>query len=420
MSSSRAASGPLFVWVWLPGHGDPVVAGRVDRRGGSVVFGYGASYLARAGAIALYDPELPLGRGTIEPPPGLRIAGCLLDAGPDSWGRRVITTRLLGSDADSAATQLDDLTYLLHAGSHRIGALGFSRSPSEAPTPSADDATLDDLARVSEMVQAGDAVPSELAAALVAGSSVGGARPKALLRDGDRQLIAKFSSLTDEYPIVRGEFLAMRMAQRCGLDVATVRLSSALGKDTLLVERFDRPPGTAERRIVVSALTMLSLPETSPQYASYADLAQLVRERFAEPRKTLRELFARISFNIICGNTDDHARNHAAFWDGRELRLTPAYDICPYLRGGGEATQAMIIGGPRDPFRYSNLAGLVKRAPVYGLTPNDGREIVEHQLDTVAASWGDACDEARLSHTERQMFRRVFPHPYTLEGFSEG
>ena len=69
-------------------------------------------------------------------------------------------------------------------------------------------------------------------------------------------------------------------------------------------------------------------------YASYEDLAEIVRHRFEAPRATLRELFGRLVFNILCGNTDDHARNHAAFWDGARLSLTPAYDICPQARAG--------------------------------------------------------------------------------------
>jgi serine/threonine-protein kinase HipA len=408
-------SDAAFVWVWLPGAEDPVVAGRVDRRGGRFVFGYGRSYLARADAIALYAPELPLGPGAIEPGDGLDLAGCLQDAGPDAWGRRVILGQLLGAEAPEDA-ELDHLTYLLNAGSDRIGGLDFQTSPT-AYVPRGDgSATLEQLARFAELVQAGEPVPATLEAALTAGSSVGGARPKALLRDGDRRLIAKFSSLTDEYPIVRGEFVAMRMAALCGLDVASVELTVANGKDVLVVERFDRVPGTRQRRLMVSALTLLGLPEFAPREASYGALAEIVRERFAEPRRTLRELFARITFNVACGNTDDHARNHAAFWDGRTLTLMPAYDVCPYLRGGGEATQAMMIGAPGDPFRFSRLAGCVERAGVYGLRRAAAREIVDAQLATIDEHWDEVCDEGRLTTVERRMFKRVFPHPYALEG----
>jgi serine/threonine-protein kinase HipA len=117
----------------------------------------------------------------------------------------------------------------------------------------------------------------------------------------------------------------MELAHRAGLNVARVELAHALEETVLLVERFDRLPETDQRRSLVSALTILSLNELAARHASYTDLAQIIRASFMEPSAKLREIFSRITFNILVGNTDDHARNHAAFWDGQMLTLTPAY-----------------------------------------------------------------------------------------------
>ena len=123
----------------------------------------------------------------------------------------------------------------------------------------------------------------------------------------------------------------MRLAKLVGLNVAAVKLKRALGKDALLVERFDREKARQGwlRKPIVSALTLFALDEMMAMYASYQDLADIIRHRFINSTEALRELYGRIVFNILCGNTDDHARNHAAFWDGKSLTLTPAYDICP-------------------------------------------------------------------------------------------
>ncbi len=129
----------------------------------------------------------------------------------------------------------------------------------------------------------------------------------------------------------------MELAHRAGIKAARVELTRALKKTVLLVERFDRLPETDERRSLVSALTMLGLNELAARHASYANLAQIVRASFMDPGLNLRELFSRITFNILVGNTDDHARNHAAFWDGQMLTLTPAYDVCPQVRNTGRA-----------------------------------------------------------------------------------
>jgi serine/threonine-protein kinase HipA len=190
-----------------------------------------------------------------------------------------------------------------------------------------------------------------------------------------------------------------------------------MGRDVLLVERFDRVPGTRQRRALVSALTILGLDEMMARYASYADLAQLVRERFVDARATLHELFARIVFNILTGNSDDHARNHAAFWDGESLSLTPAYDICPQPRAGGETSQAMMIG--TDGFRMSQLAGCLERASTYMLRENDARELIDHQVEVIEREWQEVCDLAQMTAVDRSLFwGRQFLNPYAFDGYS--
>jgi serine/threonine-protein kinase HipA len=402
-----------FVWIWLPGATEAVVAGRLETAGELIAFTYGRSYLEREDRIALYLPELPLQRGPISPLVG-EIAGCIADAAPDAWGRRVILNRIAGQDALDT-TELGILTYLLESGSDRIGALDFQTSASAYVARWTANATLAELAESAARVEQGIPLSPALDQALLHGTSVGGARPKALLRDGARRLIAKFSSSTDTYPVVKGEFVAMELARLAGLNAATVQLDRALGKDVLLIDRFDRSTN-GSRRAMVSALTILGLDEVAARYASYADLAQLIRTRFTEPVPTLRELFARITFNILTGNNDDHARNHAAFWDGSTLTLTPAYDICPQPRAGGETAQAMAIS--EDGYRMSQVAGCVARASTYLLSEPDAHEIVDHQIEVIETHWTEVCDRAALTEVDRALFwRRQFLNPYALEGY---
>lgn len=405
-----------FVWIWLPGAAEPVVAGRLEVAGDLVDFNYGRSYLARPDAIPIFEPELPLEAGRIPPPAGMAVAGCVADAGPDAWGQRVVMNRLLGAagrDADPA--DLSPLTYLLESGSDRSGALDFQASPRVYAPRENGSADLAELMSAADRVEAGVPLAPALADALLAGSSIGGARPKAALQDGERSLIAKFSATDDRYPVVKGEFVAMRLARAAGVEAADTELRQVIGRDVLLVDRFDRPGG-GRRRAMVSALTILGLGEMMGRYASYADLAEVILERFSDAIPALRELFGRMTFNVLVGNTDDHARNHSAFWDGRELTLTPAYDICPQLRSGGEASQAMAIR--RDGFRLSQVAGCIEAAPAFRLTTAEAREIVDHQIASIESNWGEICDLAELSEVDRAYFwRRQFLNPYSLEGY---
>jgi len=129
-----------------------------------------------------------------------------------------------------------------------------------------------------------------------------------------------------------------------------------------------------QRRAVVSALTILGLGGMFARYASYADLARVIRERFTDARRTLRELFARVTFNIVVGNNDDHARNHAAFWDG---------------------------------------------ASTYPLSEPDAHEIIDHQVQVIESERDDVCDRAGMSAVERRYFwRRQFPNSYAMEGYT--
>lgn len=400
--------GRAYVWVWLPGATAPVVAGLLEDHGGHCDFLYGRSYLARQDAVPLYLPELPLQTGWINPLPGLAAPGCIRDAGPDAWGRRVVERRLALQGNHERSTEL---LYLLESGSDRFGALDFQASPDEYVARSTE-ATLDEMVRAAELVLAGEPLPASLSAALLHGTMIGGARPKVALVDGQRHLIAKLSTNDDPYPVVKAEGLATDLARRCGISVPSTEVTKVLDRDVLLTERFDRLPG-GMRRMAVSALTIAGLNEELGRYATYWELAATIRERFSAPAEALRELFTRITFNICVSNTDDHAKNHAAFWDGGQLSLAPAFDITPSLRSGGEAAQAMAIGP--DGWRYSQLAGCLERAGAYGLSYREAKEIVDHQISVIVAQWDEAADRSHLTASEKDvMWRRQILNPYCL------
>ena len=415
------APGEAYVWIWRPGATAPVVAGRIARDGERLIFNYGQSYLDANDCIPIYEPELPLRRGAIAPDAGLSVAGCLRDAAPDAWGRRVILNRIFaskGKDADVAA--LDELTYLLQSGSDRTGALDFQHSPSEYVPRAVQTATLEELLNAAEKVETGVPLAPDLGWALFHATSLGGARPKAMIQDGVTRTIAKFSSSTDTYNVVKAEYVAMRLAARAGLNVAPVNLEHVAGKEVLLVERFDRARTKDgwTRKAMVSALTLFGLDEMMARYASYEDLAEIIRHRFTSPKATLHELYGRLVFNILCGNTDDHARNHAGFWDGEHLTLTPAYDICPQSRTGNVASQAMLIVGAK---RMSTLSTCLEAAPNFQLSETAAKDIIARQIGTVRDGWDDICEEAELTEVERSLFgRRIFLNDSIFDGAAEG
>lgn len=409
-----------FVWVWLPGCNEPVVAGKIYTEGKKYNFIYGQSYLERFNAISLFSEELPLQPGTIEPATNLEIAGCLRDASPDAWGRRVIIYRqhVYGAGQGSPV-ELDELTYLLASGSDRIGMLDFQLSATDYEPRFTDNATLEELMEATSCVEKGLRMNPALEKALLHGSSIGGARPKALIESENKKYIAKFSSSNDTYSVVKAEFLAMRLANIAGINAAIVRLEKASGKDVLLIERFDRVLSEGEwtRKGLVSALTLLRLNEMEARYASYTDLAELIRLKFDQPKQTLKELFNRMVFNVLCGNNDDHARNHAAFWDGVQLKLTPAYDICPQNRTGQESSQAMLLFNDDNHSRFSTC---INAANDFMLDENQAIDIIIQQVKTFSQNWDDLCNEAEINPVDRGfLLGRQFLNPYSYQDLDQ-
>ncbi|HPU12669.1 MAG TPA: type II toxin-antitoxin system HipA family toxin [Aeromicrobium sp.] len=396
----------VFVWTWLPGQVEPVVAGALERRGDRQVFYYAESYRSRLDAIDLYTPELPLRAGFIEPKGSLTLAGCLKDGTPDSWGRRVIESRLGAGESN-----LLEEEYMLLSGSNRFGAIDFQRSPTEYVSR-AETASLDELHEAADRLESGQPLSPVMQEALLRGTSIGGARPKVLVEDGHGvQWIAKLSSTSDRvFHVVNAEGAAMELARRAGLRVPETVVTESLGRDVLLVRRFDREPDGC-RHHVVSALTMSGEDEMGARYVTYPSVLEVLR-RYTAPGDTGvgRELFERIAFNIAISNSDDHARNHAALWDGKHLTLSPAYDLAPGLRSGDSSEQAMWFDA-KGTHRRSNFAELVSFAHEYDLTVVEARGVIDGLVESIHENWDESVEISRLSDADAKHLwhRQILP-----------
>ncbi len=181
--TSKPTCNEIYVWIWLPDETGPVVAGKLTRIDHRILFTYGQSYLERPNAISIYDKELPLKNGAQEKTFGTEpMPGCIRDAAPDAWGRRVILNKLLGAKGKTAdPSDLDEFTYLMESGSDRIGGLDFQRSPKVYEPRLSGEARLEELLQSAELVEKGIPLTPELAQAINHGTSIGGARPKALI-----------------------------------------------------------------------------------------------------------------------------------------------------------------------------------------------------------------------------------------------
>jgi len=320
-------------------------------------FAYGLRYLERPNAlevdpVSLSTQDKSAVRGkALFPPNNLPLFGGIRDAAPDAWGRRVIESRL-----KAPANSLPESTYLLHAGSQRVGALDIRSSREAEPTLGY--GTWDNLQYLmdaAERIDEGLPVPANLEEIIVEGSPLGGARPKATVRDNERILwLAKFASRKDALAVPIIETATLRLAAAAGLTVPPVKLFQLGERTVMLIRRFDRYwakpgpdahlpedllstapiAGLVEKRLgFVSGLTLMACDEMESPDKSYADLAQAIRRYCHESviRENNRELFDRLIFNIFVSNDDDHLRNHGFVRDVRlpGWRLSPLYDVMP-------------------------------------------------------------------------------------------
>lgn len=404
----------IHVWRWLDGQSKPIPAGVLrEDTAGVLHFSYRSDYLARPDATSI-APDLPLRQEWFSPTAYMSAPGAIRDAAPDAWGRRVILDKVTGARGINADVDiLSERTYLLESGSDRFGSLDFQLSD-EMYVERGGGASLSELHHASEIIQSGAPLSTQLSEALVKGTSIGGARPKAVITDEDgKQYIAKFSSSTDPMPVVESEAACLYLARHAGIDTPNTKVVRSLGKNVVLVARFDRgPDGT--RIQALSALTLLGMSEIEARYGSYPDLLDVLRSHDADS-KVGEELFRRVAFNIAISNTDDHLRNHAALWDGQSLRLTPAYDLSPMMRSGDTASQAIAYG--RDGERESSFAGLIDTCSAYGMSRNEAIESVDQLRGSINDNWKDAADFARLSNFDRKLlYGRQILHPATSYG----
>lgn len=402
----------LFVWIWLPDAAEPTVAGRLRLSSKGYEFVYGQRYRENSHAFSLDPHILPLQHTAFGP--RAMLFNPLRDAAPDAWGRRVLLYRLKMS-ATTDTQELSEIDYLLHGNEHRIGALHFQTSADTYCPSSVISATLEELYQAAEAINQGQSISNHLLDVLQHGTSIGGARPKATLMQDNQAWIAKFSTQTDFFPAVRQEALGMELARRLHINTAKTELHHVLGKDVLLVKRFDRHyelKNVWQHKHMISALTTLQLDEMEARYASYIDLAAFLWKYAKNPKAQCQELFRRMVVNILIGNTDDHARNHSFFWDGKIAELTPAYDVGVLSRIGQEASQAMIIG---EKGTLSSRTNALSRCEVFGLTYREANDIFEALIDAIHVNWKDACDIAKLTQIERQqLFGRAVLSPAVL------
>ncbi|MFI5889068.1 type II toxin-antitoxin system HipA family toxin [Actinoplanes sp. NPDC051513] len=373
----------------------------------TATFSYDRDYLSYRGAYSI-DPALGLTGGSWPLPHGL--SGAFGDASPDRWGRNLIAKRLraeAGIEGRPMPT-LDDRDYLLGVSDEtRQGALRFKTDADgefQHPAPE-----VPKLIALPTLLHAADTVARDqpdsmdaIKTLLDAGTgSLGGARPKASVRDGDRLLIAKFPHHADEWSVIAWEKTALDLAEAAGISVPRRQLVGIEGSQVLLLDRFDREG--ASRIGYLSAMTLLEAEDG--QRRDYTEIAEVIPEHSSATTADLKQLWRRIAFSIAFHNTDDHLRNHGFLRHGSGWRLAPGFDINPNPDLAAQrVTSIGGAGGPAD-----EVSALLMYSELFGLTDHQARTALG-EIGDATSNWTVVARRNGIAEAEIARFERTLSH----------
>ena len=404
------------VLVYVDLQGEPVHVGslwsRVRGRRESASFEYEASWLEHPERFAL-EPALTLAPGPFHTLPEKAPSGAIGDSAPDRWGRALMQRAERRNAQREGRTRrtLFEVDYLLFVDDEaRQGALRFSETPGGPFLAEPGGSRIPPLVELPRLLSAAERVGSEeeddedLRILIRPGSSLGGARPKASVRDGDGHLaLAKFPDRRDDFSIVTWEGVALSLAEKAGVVVPEWRMEAIDGRPVLIVRRFDRVAGW--RVPFLSAMSMLGANDNEPH--SYLEIADALTQYGAATREDSEQLWRRIVFNVLISNTDDHLRNHGFLYGGGVgWRLCPAYDLNPTPVETGPRVLSTAIDTD-DPTASLDLA--LATAEYYGIKAPDAKAIVI-EVARAVSDWRAAAARWNISPREMDRMASAFDH----------
>jgi len=364
------------------------------------------------------DPDLGLYHGIQYLRDEKSNFGVFLDSSPDRWGRVLMDRResILSRMENRPRRNLNESDYLLGVfDEQRMGALRFKETASGDFLNDNRNFATPPWTSIRELEQASYQLENELLddspellkwlyMLLAPGSSLGGARPKAGVRNTDGSLwIAKFPSKEDQYDVGAWEMVINELAQMAGLNVAQAVAKPFYGKrHTFLTKRFDRT-SAGKRLHFASAMTLLGYTDgvSFQEGASYLELAEFITRKGANVNWDLEELFRRIVFSICVSNTDDHLRNHGFLLTPNGWTLSPAYDMNPNPKGAGLKLNISAHDNSLD------LALAAEVASFFRLTDAQAAVIIQNTVEVVS-KWRQTAMKYKISRDEQYQMKSAF------------
>lgn len=380
-------------------------------------FEYTENWLYNFSHIML-DPDLYNTKGRQFVPADKKIWGFLSDCLPDRWGRKLLKRKeeILAIKENRDARDLTELDFLIGVNDEsRMGGLRFKYADSQNFISETDLYNVPPLETLRKLEQASIEFEKShlqddkwLQILLEPGSSLGGARPKATVKDEMEQLwIAKFPSNHDDYNIGAWEKTTIDLAKLAGLNTPETMLKDFSAKgSTFLTKRFDRQYNNknCKRIHYASALTLLGKTDGAnyEDGSSYLEMADFIKTYSIQPDKDLEELWSRIVFSILVSNTDDHLRNHDFILTENGWKLSPLFDVNPNPRG----KQLSLNITENNNLKKISLA--LDTAKYYNLSSSKAKDNVTRITKIIEGNWQKIAKQNGCAKSEIDLMRPAF------------
>jgi serine/threonine-protein kinase HipA len=412
----------VFVYVDLAGV--PHLVGRlwarVRKNKEGATFEYNKAWLEHPNRFSL-EPALKLGPGPFHTVADTPMFGAIGDSAPDRWGRALMRRmeRRRAEHEEQAPRTLHEMDYLLLVDDEaRAGALRFSETEGGPFLRQEKAKRIPPLLELPRLLSAAEHVMEEtdteedLLLLFAPGSSLGGARPKASVKDKDGHLvIAKFPRKDDQTNAVAWEAVALALAQKAGILVPASRIETIAERSVLLLRRFDRDE--KGRIPFLSAMSMLGAKDNETH--SYLEIVDALRQHGASPKADMEALWRRIVFNVLISNTDDHLRNHGFLYEGSDgWRLSPAYDLNPVPT---DVKPRILTTAINEDDGTASLSLVMDVAKYFELDPAKAREIAK-QVGKAVSKWRIEAARHGISKSEVDRMASAFEHEDMNEALS--
>jgi serine/threonine-protein kinase HipA len=233
----------------------------------------------------------------------------------------------------------------------------------------------------------------------------------------------------DKPEVPRAEHALMTLARLAGIDVAAVDLVdgrtvadldySFVGSDTtsLLISRFDRESDS--KRVHVEELAQVLLIPTAREqakykYANFETVANYVSAIAGVD--AVGEVIDRIVFNVLLGNGDAHLKNWAfVYRDGRNGRLSPAYDLVPTVLYIDDDDMGLNLNGSKV-FDSVRPASFYELGELSGFGGGKAVERASAAVQRIRAVW-DELSELMSDDQFRRLTERLAQLPLATSAY---